>query len=103
MLVEQAAHWGGRALVDDVTIDGMTGHDWVAERLVALDAMPNVDHRARTTAVGVYDHGYVLAEERLRGDGPRRRLWRIRAARGSCWRPARSSGRSPSPATTAPG
>ena len=43
--------------------------------------MPNVDRRARTTAAGVYDHGYVLAEERLRGDGPRRRLWRIRAGR----------------------
>ncbi len=81
MLVEQAAHWGGRVLADDVTIAGMTGHDWVAEQLVTLDAMPNVDCRARMTAAGVHDHGYVLAEERLRGDGPRRRLWRIRAGR----------------------
>ena len=35
----------------------------------------------RTLGAGVYDHGYVLAEERLSGDGPRRRLWRIRARR----------------------
>jgi hypothetical protein len=27
--------------------------------------MPNVSRRPRTLGTGVYDHGYVLAEERL--------------------------------------
>jgi len=40
--------------------------------------------RSRTMGSGVYDHGYVLAYERLTDhapetDGPRHRLWRVRA------------------------
>ncbi len=81
LLIEQAQHWGGRALVDGATIDGQAAPDWIAGTLAALDAMPNVSRRARTLGAGVYDHGYVLAEERLSGAGPRKRLWRIRARR----------------------
>ncbi|WP_112321482.1 sarcosine oxidase subunit alpha family protein [Oceanibium sediminis] len=86
LLIEQAAHWGGRALVDDMTIDGQSGPDWVAGKLSALRAMENVELRNRTMGAGVYDHGYVLANERLTdhapgADGPRHRLWRIRAGR----------------------
>ena len=48
--------------------------------------MANVQMRLRCTAAGVYDHGYVLADERVAdhtpGDGrPKHRLWRIRASR----------------------
>ena len=54
----------------------------------ALETMENVTLRSRTQGAGVYDHGYVLAYERLTDhapetDGPRHRLWRIRAARSS--------------------
>ena len=67
--------WSTAAAIDGEPVDA-----WVASTLAALDAMPNVARRAGTTAAGVYDHGYVLAEERP-ATGPRRRLWRIRARR----------------------
>ncbi|WP_213683676.1 sarcosine oxidase subunit alpha family protein [Roseicyclus sp.] len=86
ILCEQAAHWGGRAPVDEVEIDGQSAADWVANAVQALEQMPNVDLRLRCMAAGVYDHGYVIAYERLADhapgeDGPRHRLWRIRTGR----------------------
>ena len=50
----------------------------------SLEGMENVTLGTRTMAAGLYDHGYVLAYERVAdhtpGDGrPRHRLWRIRA------------------------
>ncbi|GGL57675.1 sarcosine oxidase subunit alpha family protein [Wenxinia marina] len=86
LLVEQTAHWGGRAPVDGAEIDGLPAAIWVRNAVQALEGMENVDLRLRTMGAGVYDHGYVLAYERL-GDhladpaGARHRLWRIRAAR----------------------
>ena len=79
LLIEQTAHWGGRAPVDG----GATDED-VAGLVADLDAMPNVRLRLRCMGAGVYDHGYALAYERI-GDHapdhsvPRQRLWRIRA------------------------
>ena len=76
ILLEQSAHWGGRAPVD--------GGPDPAPLVAELRAMENVTLRLRTQGAGVYDHGYVLAYERV-GDhmpdapGPRHRLWRIRA------------------------
>jgi len=84
LLLEQTPHWGGRALVDGVEIGGKAAGDWIKETLQALGKMANVRVRTRTMGAGVYDHGYVLAYERVAdhtpGDGrPRHRLWRIRA------------------------
>ncbi|MBO9452024.1 sarcosine oxidase subunit alpha family protein [Tropicibacter sp. R16_0] len=84
LLVEQTAHWGGRAPVDGGTIDGMEPGAWVEQTLAELQAMDNVTLRARTMGAGVYDHGYALAYERLTDhtpgvQGPRHRLWRVRA------------------------
>ncbi|SIT80479.1 sarcosine oxidase subunit alpha [Yoonia rosea] len=84
LLVEQSADWGGRAVVDTPTIDAMPAQDWIDATVKALEAMPNVDLRLRCMGAGVYDHGYVLAYERLTDhapdtEGPRQRLWRIRA------------------------
>ncbi|MFW2545002.1 sarcosine oxidase subunit alpha family protein [Primorskyibacter sp. 2E107] len=84
LLIEQTAHWGGRTPVDGGEIDGKAAEDWIAETVAALDAMPNVTLRARCMGAGVYDHGYVLAYERLtdhdpKAGGPRHRLWRVRA------------------------
>ena len=86
IVLEQTPVWGGRAPVDGDVIDGMAADVWVAQTVAALGAMPNVCLRVRCMASGVYDHGYVLAEERVAdhtpGDGrPKKRLWRIRATR----------------------
>jgi sarcosine oxidase subunit alpha len=85
-LVEQAAHWGGRAPVDGGTIDGTPAADWVEAALTELSAMENVTLRNCCMAAGLYDHGYVLLDERIAdhspGDGrPRHRLWRVRAGK----------------------
>ncbi|MDQ2093317.1 sarcosine oxidase subunit alpha family protein [Rhodalgimonas zhirmunskyi] len=88
LLMEQTAHWGGRAPVD-AAADGATVNDAPVDKLVEeivadLATMPNVTTRLRMMAAGVYDHGYVLGYERLtdhapEAPGPRHRLWRIRA------------------------
>ena len=83
LLVEQTAHWGGRAPVDGVTVEGKPAEDWVRETVAALSAYKNVIVRNRTQGAGIYDHGYALAYERIAdhtpGDGrPRHRLWRVR-------------------------
>ncbi|WP_428540355.1 sarcosine oxidase subunit alpha family protein [Profundibacter sp.] len=84
LLIEQTAHWGGRAPVDGAEIDGKPAEDWVAETLATLQAMENVTIRTRTMGAGVYDHGYALGYEQITDhapdtDAPRHRLWRIRA------------------------
>ena len=84
LLVEQTAHWGGRAPVDGAQIDGLDADAWVKDALQVLESMSNVTVVARCMGAGVYDHGYALAYERLTDhlsekDGPRHRLWRIRA------------------------
>jgi sarcosine oxidase subunit alpha len=84
LVMEQTAHWGGRAVVDGTEIDGKPAEDWVNETLQALESMDNVTIRTRMMGAGVYDHGYILGYERLTDHapdmaGPRHRLWRIRA------------------------
>ncbi len=84
LLVEQSAHWGGRAPVDGGEIDGQSTEAWIEAALAELEAAPNVTLRSRMMASGVYDHGYVLCYEQV-GDhqpdtgAPRHRLWRVRA------------------------
>ncbi|WP_106743998.1 sarcosine oxidase subunit alpha family protein [Yoonia maritima] len=84
LLVEQGAYWGGRAVVDTPKIDGLPAEEWINSTIQALENMSNVDMRLRCMGSGVYDHGYALAYERLTDhtpevEGPRHRLWRIRA------------------------
>ncbi len=86
MVLEQTPFWGGRAPVDGDVIDGLTADVWVKTTVEALEQMPNVTLRTRCMVAGVYDHGYILAEDRIAdhtpGDGrPKKRLWRIRATR----------------------
>ncbi len=86
ILCEQGPHWGGRAPVDGVEIDGQPAEDWIAAAVQALEQMDHVHLRLRTMVAGVYDHGYVIGYERLTDhspdhDGPRHRLWRIRTKR----------------------
>lgn len=84
LVMEQTAHWGGRAPVDGGSIDGMAPGDWIKKTAEALDEMENVTLRTRCMGAGVYDHGYLLGYERLTDHapfmkGPRHRLWRVRA------------------------
>ncbi|WP_397544699.1 sarcosine oxidase subunit alpha family protein [Roseovarius salis] len=84
LVIEQTAHWGGRAPVDGGAIDGQPVEKYVDETVAALQAMDNVALRTRMMGAGIYDHGYVLGYERVNdhrpgADGPRHRLWRIRA------------------------
>jgi sarcosine oxidase, subunit alpha len=86
MVLEQTPHWGGRAPVDGDVIDGMAADLWVAQTVADLSSRDNVTLKLRCTGAGVYDHGYVLADERIAdhtpADGrPKQRLWRIRATR----------------------
>ncbi len=86
ILLEQAAHWGGRAPVDGDVIDGQPAEAWVAEALTALRGRANVTLLNRTAGAALHDHGYALGWQRLAdhqpgADIPRHRLWRIRAVR----------------------
>lgn len=86
LLMEQTAHWGGRAPVDGVEVDGVAAEEWINNAVQELEKMVNVDLRLRCMTAGVYDHGYVLGYERLAdhtpdADSPRHRLWRVRAKR----------------------
>ncbi|MFU8881824.1 MAG: sarcosine oxidase subunit alpha family protein [Rhodobacterales bacterium] len=86
LLMEQTAHWGGRAPVDGGIVDGQPVDAWIATVVSELETMANVTLRLRCMGAGVYDHGYVLGYERLLDhapdqEGPRHRLWRVRAAR----------------------
>ncbi|TDD17483.1 2Fe-2S iron-sulfur cluster-binding protein [Nonomuraea diastatica] len=72
ILVDDQPRPGGDLLDSRLLLDGAPALDWVA----GLDLPARV--LTRTTAVGYYDHNYVLAvERRARGE----RLWHIRARR----------------------
>ncbi len=84
LLLEQSPHWGGRTAVDGAVVNGMPEMDWIRETLAELARMDNVRTRTRCMAVGIHDHGHVIACERLTDHQPtegvpRNRLWRIRA------------------------
>ncbi|MES2914490.1 MAG: sarcosine oxidase subunit alpha family protein [Pseudomonadota bacterium] len=86
ILLEQAPALGGRSPVDETEVQGQPVETWLAAIEADLAARDNVTIRTRTCGFGVYDHGYVLADERVAdhtpGDGrPKHRLWRIRAGK----------------------
>jgi sarcosine oxidase, subunit alpha len=102
ILLEQAPVLGGRAPVDETEVQGQPVDAWLSAVEADLAARDTVTIRTRTCGFGVYDHGYVLADERVAdhtpGDGrPKHRLWRIRAgkiitATGSIERPLAFAG-----------
>ena len=86
ILLEQAPTLGGRAPVDETEVRGQPVEAWLSAMESDLAARDNVTIRTRTCGFGVYDHGYVLADERVAdhtpGDGrPKHRLWRIRTGK----------------------
>ena len=99
LLLEQGTRFGGRTPVDDLQGDN---YGWIQEQVSELSRISEVTMRSRTTVLGVYDHGYVLAIEDLGGetadaDSAAQRFWRIRAkkivmATGAIERPLAFSG-----------
>jgi sarcosine oxidase subunit alpha len=88
LLVEQTAHWGGRANTEtDIAVDDQPAAEWAQAQVAALESMENVTLRSRAMASGLYDHGYALVYERVsdhrpgQPGAPRHRLWRVRAKR----------------------
>ena len=86
ILLEQTPVLGGRAPVDQTEVEGKPVDAWISAMESDLAARDNVTLRTRTCGFGVYDHGYVLADERVAdhtpGDGrPKHRLWRIRTGK----------------------
>lgn len=84
ILADEQPIAGGRLLDESREIDGMPGLRWAGTVGTELAAMPDVVRLPRTTAFGLYDHGFVgLLERRTDHDphlpGPRQRLWRVRA------------------------
>ncbi|MEV0353393.1 2Fe-2S iron-sulfur cluster-binding protein [Nonomuraea sp. NPDC050680] len=77
ILVDDQPRLGGDLLNSRVRLDGARALDWVALVRARLASMPEVRVLTRTTAIGYYDHNYVVAvERRPRGE----RLWHLRAA-----------------------
>lgn len=84
ILMEMGPVWGGRAVIDGVSLDGQPAEHWVSSAVARLEAMPNVRLRLNCMGAGVYDHGLLLGYEHVAAyvpgaDVPRHRLWRIRA------------------------
>ncbi|MCH8112739.1 MAG: sarcosine oxidase subunit alpha, partial [Proteobacteria bacterium] len=78
----------GALLAGTDLIGGAPAADWVAACAAELKDLPEVRVLRRTTAFGYYDHNYLALLERVAdhlapgdrpADGPRQRLWKVRA------------------------
>ncbi|WP_336204809.1 2Fe-2S iron-sulfur cluster-binding protein [Nonomuraea sp. LPB2021202275-12-8] len=78
ILLDDQPRLGGDLLSSRVRLDGAPALDWVAAAERRLAALPEVRVLVRTTAIGYYDHNYLVAVER-RAAGER--LWHLRARR----------------------
>jgi sarcosine oxidase, subunit alpha len=78
VLMDEQPRLGGDLLSSRVRLDGAPALDWVAAAETRLRAFPEVRILRRTTALGLYDHGYAIAVERRGRD---ERLWHVRARR----------------------
>ena len=89
MLVDEQQELGGTLLHSGETVDGRSGVVWVSDVAARLAESPEVTLLPRTTALGVFDDGYVVAVERRTEHLPpqhaprlaRQRVWHIRARR----------------------
>lgn len=78
VLVEQGRELGGSLLDGGELIDGRPASEWISRAAREFVDSPEVRVLTRATAVGHYDHNYLLVAEN-RGD--RKRLWHVRAQR----------------------
>ena len=86
ILVDERSDLGGSLLGGPVQINQAPASEWAAAMAAELATMTEVRVLTRTTAVGYYEHNFLLALERCtdhltpgQSQGPRQRLWRIRA------------------------
>lgn len=78
ILLDDQPRLGGDLLNSRVLLDGEPALAWVAAAESRLAALPEVRVLVRTTAIGYYDHNYLVAVER-RPSGER--LWHLRVRR----------------------
>ena len=86
LVLEQSSNLGGRLVQDHKEFGKETSEEWLDSTLEELSAMQNVTIRSRTSVSGIYDHGFVIANERLpktvgNTGFLKHRLWKIRAKR----------------------
>ena len=87
ILVDEQSEFGGRLLDMPERLDNRPAADWVAETVAALGRAPDMRLLPRTTALGYYDHNYLVLLERRRDHlapaerrgHARQRLWHVRA------------------------
>lgn len=86
LLLEQTPYFGGRLIQDHDEFGGSSSGEWLTTTLEELSTHKNVTLRNRTSVAGVYDHGFVIADEKLPDPSNnsgylKRRLWKIRTKR----------------------
>lgn len=86
ILCEQDPQVGGGLLWDAAEVEGRPGAAWAALTAADLAARAGVRILTRTTAVGYFDHNALalretFAEAGQTPNGPRERLWQVRAKR----------------------
>lgn len=86
ILADAQTEPGGSLLTTRATLDDRPAGDWLARTVRELRALPELRLLTRTTAFGWHDHHFVTLLERRSDhlppgvtDGPRQRLWRVRA------------------------
>ncbi|MGY0788428.1 sarcosine oxidase subunit alpha family protein [Azospirillum argentinense] len=83
LLVDSDHRLGGSLLGGREEIAGRPALEWVEAVRARLAARPDVLVLTRATALGQHDHGFLSVLERTAPDteGPRARLWKVRAKR----------------------
>ena len=87
ILADEQSELGGRLLDMPERLDDRPAENWVAETVAALSRAQDVQLLPRTTALGYYDHNYLILLERRRDHlvlperrgHARQRLWHVRA------------------------
>ena len=79
ILCDEDHRTGGSLLGEDVTINGMPGHQWAQSLTTELQAMENVEVLASTTVFNHSDHNYLVAlSENPETDKSHKTLLKIR-------------------------
>ncbi len=79
VLLDEQPEWGGSVLGTRERIADRPALEWVRRTAAELEGRAETTLLNSTTALGRYDHDYVVAAERRGGAGDR--LWHIRARR----------------------
>ncbi|MEM7252658.1 MAG: sarcosine oxidase subunit alpha family protein [Pseudomonadota bacterium] len=86
LLVEQRPTLGGYLAASQLLVNDAPADIWLQSLRDELSRFEDVTVLTRTTAVGYYDHNFVVLVERLTDHlpiaertGPRERVWRVRA------------------------